>query len=191
MHFKRLDWLLNFGIGFLFLAGLLSLASTAPRLFWLQLLWGVIGFGIVLAFANFDWRPFINYRWFTLGIYSLAIVLLIVTYFAPPIRHVRAWLPIGPLKFQTSELAKFALILALSKFFAKGHVGIAHFRIILESFLYFSLPALLVVFQPDLGTALILFGIWFGYLLISGIRWKHIFLSFFIFISVNKTHRIS
>lgn len=166
-------------------AGLLSLLSTARNLFWPQLIWVLLGLAIIFLIANFDWRPFINYKWFIFGIYGAAIALLAATYFfAPAIRGVRAWLPIGPLQFQTSELAKFALILVYSSFFAKSHVGIAHIKNLLSSFAYFAIPALFVAAQPDMGTALILFGIWFGYLLVSGIRWKHILWSAVVFIVV-------
>lgn len=126
-----------------------------------------------------------NYKWFIGGIYALSILLLTITYFvAPPVRGVRAWLPVGPLQFQTSELAKFSLILILSVFFAKRHIGIAHFKNIALSFLYFLIPAVLIILQPDMGSVLIFFGIWFGYLLVSGMRWKHIFLSSAVFIAV-------
>lgn len=176
MAIKRLDWFLNLGIIFLFGFGLLSLASAAPKIFWWQVLWGVIGAVIVFLFANFDWRPFINYRWFIFGIYFFAVLLLAATLlFAPSIRGTRAWLIVGPFKVQASELMKFALILVYSYFFAKRHIGIAHLRIIGLSFIYFLLPAMLVIWQPDMGSALILGGIWFGYLLVSGIRWRHLF----------------
>ncbi|MBI3046305.1 MAG: rod shape-determining protein RodA [Candidatus Harrisonbacteria bacterium] len=185
MYLKRLDWILNFGIIFLLAAGLVSLFSTAPRLAWLQLLWAVLGLAIILALANFDWRPFVNYRWFTFGCYWLSVILLIVTYVvAPPVRGVRAWLPLGPLQVQTSELAKVALILLYSSFFAKGHISIARLKTIGVSFLYFLIPAILVLIQPDLGTALILFSLWFGYLLVSGLKWKHILWSSAVFIVV-------
>ena len=185
MFVKRLDWLLNFGIIFLFGAGLLSLASTAHKLFWLQLLWGAIGFGLIIFLGNFDWRPFINYKWFVGGIYAVSILLLLVTYLvAPSVRGTRAWLPIGPLQFQTSELAKFSLILILSVFFAKRHIGIAYFKNIALSFLYFLVPAGLIILQPDMGTAIVLFGIWFGYLLVSGMRWKHIFFAMIFLIII-------
>lgn len=185
VNLKRLNWLLNFGILFLFGAGLLSLFSTAPRLAGLQFLWGVISFALILFLANFDWRAFINYRWFILGIYGLGIFLLVITYFfAPSVRGVRAWLPLAGLQIQTSELVKFALILLYSSFFARGHVSIASLKTIGLSFLYFLIPAFLVMLQPDLGTALILFGLWFGYLLASGLSWKNILWSCVIFIAV-------
>lgn len=175
MSIKRLDWLLNFGILFLFGAGLLSLASTDRNLFWTQLGWGVLASVIVVIAANFDWRSFVNSRWFIFGTYGFSILLLILTYLlAPSIRGTRAWLPIGPFQFQTSEFAKFALIILLSYFFAKRHIGIAHLKTLSASFLYFAIPAGLILLQPDMGSALILSGIWFGYLLVSGIRWKHL-----------------
>lgn len=182
MFVKRLDWLLNFGILFLFGAGLVSLLSTKPQLFGWQLLWGAIGFGIIVLLANFDWRPFVVHKWFIGGVYLLSVLLLIVTYFvASPVRGVRAWLPVFGLQVQTSELAKFALVLLYSYFFSKGHVEIANLKKVALSLVYFLIPAGLVALQPDLGTALILFGIWFGYLLVSGLRWKHILLSAVVF----------
>ncbi|MBI4991832.1 MAG: rod shape-determining protein RodA [Candidatus Harrisonbacteria bacterium] len=182
MRIKSLDWLLNFETLFLFAAGILSLSSTASSLAWFQLLWGVIGLGIVILLANFDWRPFVTYRWFIFGIYTVAILLLLITYFAAvPVRGVRAWLSFGLFQFQTSELAKLSLILLYSYFFAKQHIGIAHLSTVGVSLIYFLIPAGLIMAQPDMGTALILFGIWFGYLLVSGLRWKHIFLAAALF----------
>lgn len=181
-YLKNPDWILNSAIIFLILAGLLSLASTAPNLFWMQLLWAVLGSGIIITLANFDWRPFITRPWFARCIYIIAIGFLVLTFFsAPVIRGVRAWLVFGPLQFQASELAKLALIFVYSSFFAKGHIGIAYLKNIITPFLYFLIPAFLILLQPDLGTVLILFGIWFSYLLLSGIRWKHIFLVAIIF----------
>lgn len=184
-NLKRLDWILNFGILFLFGAGILSLASAAPHLAQAQLLWGVIGAIIVILLANFDWRSFINYRWFVFGIYGLSIVLLIITYFfAPAIRGTHSWIVLGPFKIQTSELAKLSLIILYSYFFAKGHIGIGNLKTIFLSFAYLAPPALLIIAQPDMGSAIILFGIWFGYLLVSGLRWKHILWSSVVFTAV-------
>ncbi len=178
MNIKGLDWVLNGGILFLAGSGLLSLASTAPDIFWWQFLWVALGLFIIVAVSNFDWRPFVNHPKTIFGIYVLAILLLAITYLtAPSIRGVRAWLTIFGLQFQTSEFSKFALIVLYSAFFAKAHVSIAHLRSVFISFAYLLPAVLLVILQPDMGTALILFGLWFGYLLVSGLSWKHIFLS--------------
>ncbi len=176
MNLRDLDWPLNSAVLFIFCAGLLALASAARNLFWLQLGWGVLAAALILLAANFDWRSFIGYRWFIFGIYALSMFFLITTdLFAPSVRGHRGWLPLGPFRFQTSELAKLALILALSYFFAKRHVGIAHAKTIFASFVYFAIPAAFILITKDMGSTLILFGIWFGYLLVSGIRWRHLF----------------
>src|SRR3989338_2505106 len=112
VNLKRFDWRLNLPVLVILGAGLLSLASTKPVLFERQLLW--IGIGILIYFLiiKFDWRPFINYRWFILGIYFLLLLLLAATYFfAPSVRGAKSWLPLGPFQFQPSEIAKLVLIM--------------------------------------------------------------------------------
>src|SRR3989338_8851927 len=103
-YLKRLDWILNGGILFLAGAGLVLLASAAPRLAGWELLWVALGFGVILFLADFDWRSFINYCWFVWAIFILAIFLLLATYFfAPAIHCVRGSLMLRPFQFQTSE----------------------------------------------------------------------------------------
>ncbi len=172
---KRQDWFLNAAVIFLAAASLVILSSIDRFLFWQQLIWFLIGLGVILGFSLIDWRPLINYRWLIFGIYAASILLLIVTYFfAPDIRNTKSWLVLGPVQLQTSEFAKLALIILLAVFFAKRHVGIARLGVLLKSFLYFAVPAGLVLIQPDLGSTVIIFAIWIGFLLVSGIRWRHL-----------------
>ena len=179
---KNLDWELNFAVLFLTTTGLLSLASAKPELFWKQLLFFGIGLICVFLTVQFDWRPFINYKTVILGIYLFIIFLLFITYFfAPTVRGVKGWLPIGPFQFQASEFAKIVLIVLFANFFKKRHISIARVSNLLISFVYFAAPAFLVLIQPDLGSVLILFSIWFGFLLVSGIKWRHLAIALIIF----------
>jgi len=124
----------------------------------------------------------VNYRGIILGFYFIIIALLIVTYFfAPVVRGVKGWLMVGSFQFQASEFAKLALIIVFAGFFKKKHISIARVSNLLVSFIYFLIPALLVAIQPDFGTVIILFFIWFGFLLVSGLRPKHIIISLLIF----------
>jgi rod shape determining protein RodA len=183
---RHQDWLLNAAVIFLAVASLVVLSSIDKELFWQQLIWFFTGFVLILLFSLLDWRPLINYKWLIFGIYLLAIVFLIITYFfAPAIRGTRSWLVLGPVQIQTSEFAKLALIVLLATFFAKSHIGIARKSILLKSFFYFAIPAGLVLLQPDLGSTLILFAIWVGFLLVSGIRWRHLVIGFFIFLIIG------
>ncbi len=176
---KKQDWLLNAAVLFLAAASLLILSSIDRGLFWQQLIWFVVGLLVIALFTKIDWRPLTSYKWAIFGIYLAAILLLVITYFvAPPIRSTRSWIVLGPVQLQTSEMAKLALILVLSAFFSKRHIGIARAGTLLKSFFYFLVPAGLIFIQPDLGSAIILFLIWAGFLLVSGIRWRHLLIGF-------------
>ena len=186
LFLKNFDWKLNLSVFLLIGGGLLSLISSKPDLFWKQLLFLAIGLIFMFLVIRFDWRPFINHRGVIFGIYFFIILLLIITYiFAPSVRGVKAWLPLGPFQLQASEFAKISLIIIFASFFRKKHIGIARVSNLLISFAYFFIPALLVLIQPDLGSALILFSIWFGFLLVSGLRWRHLMASLFIFLVVG------
>lgn len=172
---KSLNWKLNFAVLFLGFVGMSSILSVKPDLFWKQFFFFIVGTALAVLIINFDWRPFVNYRGVVLGFYFLTILVLVATYFfAPSVRGAKAWLPIGPFQFQMSEFAKIILIFTLANFFQKKHVKIASVRNIFSSFLYFLIPAVLIALQPDLGSVLILFSIWCGFLFVSGIPWKHL-----------------
>ncbi|MBI5306227.1 FtsW/RodA/SpoVE family cell cycle protein [Candidatus Wolfebacteria bacterium] len=161
---------------------MLSILSIKPDLFWKQFFFFVVGILLAVLIVKFDWRPFVNYRGIVLGIYFLMVLILIATYFfAPAVRGVRAWIPLGPFQFQMSEFAKIILIFILANFFRKKHVKIASVPNILASFAYFLIPAFLIAIQPDLGSVLILFSIWCGFLFVSGIPWKHLISGLAIF----------
>lgn len=180
---KHLDWKLNIAVFFLLFAGLVSLLSAKPDLFYKQLLWIVIGFLLAYFFIVFDWRSFVNYRGIILGFYFLALILLGLTaLIAPQIRGSRSWIPIGPFQFQTSVFAALALIIVLANFFKKEHKAIARPWSIIKSFLFFIIPAGLILLQPDMGSALLLFLIWFGFILVSGIPWKRLVVVIIIFV---------
>ena len=178
---RRFDWSLNFSLLILAVASLLTIYSIDRDNFYPQLLWFSLAALIIFFFLQLDWRPLVNYRWLIFGIYLAALVLLLLTYFfAPVIRGSRSWLVLGPWQLQTSEIAKLSLIILYSYYFAQRHVLIVRWQNILVPLLYLLPPALLVLLQPDLGSVLILFGIYIGFLLVSGIRWRHLVLGLLV-----------
>lgn len=179
---KQFDWKLNLAVLFLMAAGLTALLSTAPSLFYKQLLWTVFGFVLIFLIIRFDWRPYINYRGVIFGLYFLSILLLIATYFlAPTIRGTKGWLPLGPFNLQVSELTKLVLIIFFAHFFSRKHIGIGRVSTLITSFIYFLIPGFFVALQPDFGSVLILFCLWFGFLLVSGIKYRHLIIALIIF----------
>ena len=180
-NLKRMDWVINVSLLILATASLLTIYSINYDNFIQQAAWFGLAGILILFFSQLDWRPLIIYRWMTLSVYLFSIGLLVITYFlAPLIRGTRSWLVLGPVQFQTSEFAKLALIILFSYYFASRHIEIAHWQNLMISFLYFIIPFGLILFQPDMGSALILFGLWFSYLLISEIRWRHLIIGLLI-----------
>ncbi len=175
---KRHDWLLNAAILAMAAASLATIWSVRRELFWEQFVWFLLGIAMIVFFSRVDLRPLANYRVLVLVAYLASLVLLAVTLATPPMRGVRAWLPVGPFRFQTSELAKVVLLVLLAFFFARQHVKIARVKILLRSLLYAALPVALVLLEPDWGTALVFLGIWAGFLLMSGIRFRHLAIGF-------------
>jgi len=87
-------------VSVLLAAGFIILSSISMHLFWLQLIWVVIGVGLVVLFAIVDWRSVFNHRWVSWALYLIAVVLLILVYARGPlIRNVRSWFAWGPFSF--------------------------------------------------------------------------------------------
>lgn len=173
--FNKQDWILYSAVGVLLAAGLLMMASIGRDFFIQQLISALIGIVLMFYFSTLNWRSLRSYPRIILAIYFLSLIALILTsLFSHPIRNARSWIVVGPFQFQVAELMKVALIILLSHFFAKNHIGIARLSNILRSFIYMAIPAFFIFLQPDLGTMSVLLAIWVGYLLVSGLKGKHI-----------------
>jgi rod shape determining protein RodA len=71
---------------------------------------------------------------------------------------------------------KIVLIAMLAKYFSRRHVEIAHVRHIIVSGLYAFIPFVLILLQPDFGSAMIIFFIWLGMIMVSGVSKRHLFI---------------
>ena len=170
----------------LILAGGLALASSGGELFGRQLIWLIPSVLVLVFLPQANLKAILSYKWVIYGLYTLLLITLVITYFvAPTISGARSWIQFGGFQIQPSEFMKAVLILLLSNFFAVWHVAIARIKIILHSFIYFLIPAMLILMQPDLGTVLVFFGIWFGYLLLSEIKFKHLVVALFILVTIG------
>jgi len=120
--------------------------------FYNQLVWLVLGIGMAaLVFA----LPLRFYETFAFVFYGLAIVALVAVFLHGPQRAgTHRWLSVGPFALQPSELAKVAFLLALARFLAVRK-GKGEIFTVLGVLLLAILPFLLVLKEPDLGTALV------------------------------------
>ena len=109
--------------------------------------------------------------WFYLFALGLLFAVLFV---GETIRGTKGWFALPGFQFQPVELTKIFLILVLARFFAYRAYEIKRFQTIILSSVLFAPSFLLVMFQPDLGSAIVLFMIWLGMVLVSGIKKKHL-----------------
>lgn len=177
------------GAVFLLMAlGLLTLFSLSSvsifPFFERQIIWAGIGILGLISVSLIDFRVFRTQSAVVLLIYFAAIFLLIAVLLGNfAIRGVEAWVRIGAFSLQPVELAKLALIILLAKFFSKRHIEIYRLRHLIVSGAYFAIPALLVLLQPDLGSAVVLGAIWASIIIFSGIKLRH-FLTLIVFTAV-------
>ncbi len=172
--------------------GMLSIASTSQArtgafvIFKKQLVFAIIGLALLFSFSLIDYRFLRNYSAVVLTLYAVSIILLILLFiFGSRIRGSVSWFrfgsPAGRLGFEPVEITKFALIALLSKYFSSRHIDFGLIRHIFISGFYVFIPTLLVLLQPDLGSAVLLIVIWVGMMLISGIRMRHLLIILMIF----------
>jgi len=115
-----------------------------------------IGWVLFFLFALFDYNKLREYTWF---FYLLSLVLLIGLFLVNPIQRVHRWykLPLVSFNMQPSESAKLAVIIALSWFLEKRSQVSQSLVTAFFAALIVGVPFLLILKQPDLGTALVLF----------------------------------
>lgn len=133
-----------------------------PDLFWTplaksQLRWCILSWVVFFFAAGFDYRKL---RDWSAILYVGIILLLIGLFFVTPIQNVHRWYRIpGLMSIQPSEQAKFILVIVLSWFLERKGSDVGSFPTALQMGGLVGLPFLLILKQPDLGTALILFPI--------------------------------
>ncbi len=139
-----------------------------------QLIWIGISFILFFIFSFIDFR-FLKRTDVLVGLFLVFSGLLVLLFLAGHISNgAKSWFTLGGFSFQPSDMMKLVVILMLAKYFSRRHVEIDNFKHIFISGLYALVPFLLVFFQPDFGGAMIIFFIWFGMMLVSGISKRHL-----------------
>ena len=187
-HFKKFDLPILFSSLTLTIFGLVSLYSSSYGKgdffnFQKQIIFFAIGLVLMVGISYLDWRIIRQDPFLVLFLYSVCLVgLLGLFVFAPEIRGTRSWYKIGGISIDPIEFMKIILIILLAKYFAFRHVEMYRIRHIFISGLYVLIPVILVLLQPDLGSAIILVLIWLGIMMISGIKVRHLLFLGLIFL---------
>jgi rod shape determining protein RodA len=123
-----------------------------------QLRWFCIGWGVFIFFAAFDYNKLRELTWI---LYAIMILSLVGLFFTGSIVGVNRWYRVPILNFsaQPSELAKLVVVISLSWFLERTKQQAHSWSTVLGAGIIVGIPFLLILKQPDLGTALVLFPI--------------------------------
>lgn len=140
------------------------------KLFERQLIWLALGWPSMVAVTTVSYRSLRNLSpW----LYLLSLGLLVLVLFMPSVNGSRRWIPLGLFDFQPSEPARLAFILALAHYlmYRDSQRTMAG---LVPPFVFTVFPLLLILKEPDLGTAMLFLPILYAMLFAAGAKPLHL-----------------
>ena len=188
-RFDNLPWgmvFLVFTISLIGIAAVYSATYTSrgpSSLFTKQLVWVSIGLIVMFLALIPDYHTVGRYAYV---LYALSLVLLfLVMVMGKTGMGAQRWLAIGPFAFQPSELAKLSLTLALARYFAEDpKQGNYELKDLAIPMVMVMVPLMLVLKQPDLGTALMLLFTSSLMIMLAGIRLRSVMIVILIGVTI-------
>ncbi len=195
---KNLNKTIWIAIIAIIIIGLLALYSASyqntrvsQKVFYDQLFFAIVGLVAIFGLSCLDYRKIYDIAYI---LYIVNIIFLLAIFaFGHHALGAQRWIEFLGLSFQPSELMKFSIILVLARYFSEQKPKIdfysqrgasGFFFDFFVPFLLVAFPAFLIFKKPDLGTALLLFGIFIVMLYLSGISNKY-FLGFLSLVLVS------
>ena len=186
---KNIEWGILVCTILLIAIGLIALFSATQNSdydeFKKQILWLVISIPVIICIILLD------YNWITKLspiLYGISLLLLIAVLFTEPINGASSWFTIGSFSFQPAEFAKIVVILfttyVIVKIQKKGTDEINRFWKLGLILLTVAVPVVLIVKQPDYGTAIAFLAALIFMLFVAGIRKKYIFISILLVVII-------
>lgn len=170
---KNFDWILFLIVFLILCLGAVTIFSVNPFLFKTQLIYAFFSLGIFFLISSLDFRILMNLS----GVfYFITIFLLLLPpFFGVLSRGAVRWIQIGGLTLQPSEIVKPFLIIFFSKFWFRKF----NLKNFLSFLFYLLIPTILIFYQPDLGSALVVLSIGLGILFSLDINFKQILILIF------------
>jgi rod shape determining protein RodA len=135
-----------------------------------QFLWLAIGTLLMFLFLFIDYHVFFDLAPILYGIGIASLLYLMA--FGRLTANVRSWIHIGSFQFQPSEFMKIFTALMLARFFANNDRAYLDLQGFAKAMAIVGLPVLLILMQPDFGTAATFFPLVAVAMFFGGIRWR-------------------
>jgi rod shape determining protein RodA len=176
-HIRDFDWTLLALVGGICMMGMLEIyssthASPLAGMHWRQAIWICMGLLCMLVMSRVDYHTLLDQAplLYLIGVAGLVVVLAI--------GHSRfgakRWVSLGGgVNLQVSEIMKLVIIIVLARFFSEVRTDRLALSDLVKVAAITGLPVLLVLVQPDLGTAMVLVPAAIVGAFLAGIEWKH------------------
>ena len=177
---KNMDWGIIVCIVILMTIGLVSLFSATQgsgyEEFTKQLMWIGISLPVTILVIFVDYNTIAK---ISPILYILMIISLVAVLFTEPINGATSWFTIGNASIQPAEFAKVITIICLSAYIAKiqqnGKDEVSKFFKLIKCLIIVAIPMLLIIKQPDYGTAISFLMATIVILFVAGIKKRYIF----------------
>ncbi|MEE1330654.1 MAG: putative lipid II flippase FtsW, partial [Acutalibacteraceae bacterium] len=139
-----------------------------------QALFAAVGVAVMLVISKIDYHFWRKFAW---ALYIVSIGLLTIVKILPPMlkgKDVKRWIVIGPINFQPSEIAKFAVILLFASLIAANYKQMKSFKFVAFLVLLLGIPCVLVVVEPHLSATVLIFAIGIVLLVVGGLQKRYI-----------------
>jgi rod shape determining protein RodA len=141
-----------------------------------QMIFVAAGLTIYVIVSNIDYR---EYRGLIPWISLAVLIGLVAVFLFEPVNGARRWIPLGFFKLQPAEFAKVVVILLLAFILSphtRDEIGRRNLRWshIAQALIVVAIPAVLIYFEPDLGTTLVFGFILFAMLFVAGATWRQL-----------------
>ncbi len=179
---KNLDWvfmltvfaLMGVGLAFIYSASSRSEGTALTAMTQRQVQWILVGLFLFSVMVVADYRRIGESAW---AAYLVGLVLLVLVLFmGRKIYGAVRWLNLFGIQIQPAEFAKLGTILLLARFLSNPGRDPADPRVLLHSLVLVGLPILLILRQPDLGTASTILPVALLMMFVAGVPAKYLFL---------------
>jgi len=153
-------------LGWLGLARWEDLAEGGGRVLRQQMVFSALALAAMFGLSLPNYRVFCRLSY---AAFVLSLLLLVAVYFFPAINQAHRWIRVGPLGLQPSEFAKVAFVLALARYLMYRQ-NYRRLRGLVVPLALTTLPVLLILKEPNLGTAAVFLPVLFAMLFAAGAR---------------------
>ncbi len=177
---RRMDWSQILAVGALLIIGVVFVFSASYRgedvpvasFYERQVVWIFTGVGFFLMLAFLDYRRFRDAAWW---LYAVGLILLVlVLVMGKKVYGAYRWLNLFGIQVQPSEFGKLATMIVLARFLSRPGRDMQNPWVVIQTLLIIGVPFLLIVKEPDLGTAMVLVPLAFFMMFAAGVPLKYL-----------------